>query len=104
MNEKLILESLASDLKRVSLGLQRNSNRMAKLFYEEALKRKSELKITTLPLYIQKILNHLDSLMTNTKRDRIAEDALMYSILIQNYAVYKLKIKGELWIQNSQNI
>lgn len=41
MENKYILESLASDLKRVALGMHRGSNQMAKKFLDEALKRYS---------------------------------------------------------------
>jgi hypothetical protein len=76
------LESLASDLKRVALGIHRGSNQMAERFLEEALKRKSELKQNEIPPYIQNLLNHLDK--------KISSDyALMCSTLIQNYTRYK---------------
>ncbi|MDO8570329.1 MAG: hypothetical protein Q7R97_01980 [Candidatus Daviesbacteria bacterium] len=45
--QKLIVESLAMDLKRVALGLYRGSNIMADRFKEEALKRSQELEIKT---------------------------------------------------------
>jgi len=35
MENKYILESLASDLKRVALGIHRGSNQMTKKFLEE---------------------------------------------------------------------
>lgn len=78
MKNKYILESLASDLKRVALGLHRNSNLMAGRFIEEALKRKAEVDMKETAPYIQSILKNLD---TNIN----ADDALMYSTLIQNY-------------------
>jgi hemerythrin-like domain-containing protein len=79
MKNKYILESLASDLKRVALGLHRGSNKMAARFLEESLKRKEELNINEVAPYIRKLLDHLDK-----KLD--AEDALMYSTLVQNYS------------------
>jgi hypothetical protein len=78
MNNKFILESLASDLKRVSLGFYRGSDSMARRFLVEALKRKSEVDIKLTAPYINKILSKLDE-----KID--AENALMFSTLIQNY-------------------
>lgn len=78
MKNKFILESLASDLKRVALGLHRRSNAMAERFLEEALKRKSEVKVKEVKPYINKILKHLNKNMRS-------DDALMYSTLIQNY-------------------
>lgn len=78
MKNKFILESLASDLKRVALGLHRRSNAMAERFLEEALKRKNEVEVKEVKPYIIKILNHLN-------KDISSDDALMYSTLIQNY-------------------
>lgn len=78
MKNKFILESLASDLKRVAMGLHRNSNAMASRFIEEALKRKNEINTKEVAPYVRNILNGI-----NHKID--ADDALMYSTLIQNY-------------------
>lgn len=90
MSKKIIIESLAMDLKRVALGLHRGSYAMANRFKEEALEREQELES-------QEVDNYLGKLLKNTKEvlkiehDRTAEDALMYSILFQNYAVKILK-------------
>lgn len=77
-NNKYILESLASDLKRVALGRYRGSKVMAGRFMQEALKRKKEVELKKVAPYIQKLLKQLD-------RDIDSDDALMYSTLIQNY-------------------
>lgn len=82
MNTIFILESLASDLKRVALGLHRGSTTMANRFLEEALKRKTEVNFSTIDEYMQKLLNNLDEKIN-------ADDALMYSTLIQNYTQLK---------------
>lgn len=82
MNNKYILQSLASDLKRVALGLHRGSNTMAKRFLDEALKRKGELNIDSLAPYIRNLLSNLDYKIN-------ADDALMLSTLIQNYTQHK---------------
>ena len=79
MKNKYVLESLASDLKRVALGKHRGSNKMAIRFLQEALKRKKEVEMKTVATYIRNLLNNLNN-------DINAEDALMYSTLIQNYA------------------
>ncbi len=83
MEIKFILESLASDLKRVALGLQRGSNIMAQRFLSEALERKREAKSKDLAPYMKKLLKRLNN-------DLNAEDALMYSTLIQNYTQHRL--------------
>lgn len=79
MKNKFILESLASDLKRVALGLHRGSNKMAARFIEESLKRKAELDLKEVAPYLRKFISKLDKKIE-------AEDALMYSTLIQNYS------------------
>jgi hypothetical protein len=78
MKNKYILESLASDLKRVAIGKHRGSSKMADRFLQEALKRKDELELKSVATYIKKLLNNID---LNLRSD----DALMYSTLIQNY-------------------
>lgn len=82
MENKYILESLASDLKRVALGLHRGSNIMAQRFLEEALKRKNEVDLKKVSPYLRNILLKLGE---NTD----SETALMYSTLIQNYTQSK---------------
>ncbi len=79
MKNKYILESLASDLKRVALGLHRGSDGMAQRFLSEAIKRKSEVEIEKVPPYIKEILVHLNHTIDSDR-------ALMYSTLIENYA------------------
>jgi len=82
---RIALESLASDLKRVSLGLQRGSHPMAERFAQEALARKNEIKMQSVKPYIKKILLRLETTLTQKDKNRAAEDALTYSIIIQNY-------------------
>lgn len=89
MDNKIVLESLASDLKRVALGVGRGSNQMAERFSEEALKRADEVDKKRVPQYMRDILGSLQSVVKNTDRLRKAEDALMYSTLVQNYVLYK---------------
>ncbi len=83
MQNKYILESLASDLKRVALGLHRGSNEMAKRFLHESLKRRDEIEMREVAPYIKKLLNNLS-------QEIDAESALMYSTLIQNYTQRKI--------------
>ncbi len=72
------------DLKRVALGLQRGSLGMAERFKEEALKRGEELEHQELSEYVRNLLQRTQDVL-KTKGDRIAEDALMYSTLFQNF-------------------
>ena len=85
MNQKIIIESLAMDLKRVALGLQRGSNAMANRFKEEALIREKELESEQLSSYLKKLVKESKQVLTSND-ERVAEDALMYSILFQNLA------------------
>lgn len=76
MNSKFIsLSSMAMDLKRAALG----SEKSAKIFLNEALKRKEEIG-DDVPAYIKKILKNIEH-----AKDK--EDLLMYSILLQNYSL-----------------
>ena len=89
MNAKILLGSLALDLERVALGYHRGSVKMAETFSKEALKRKEELKMIKVEPYVEKILNRLDSVLSQKDPRDIAEDALMYSTLFQNAALAK---------------
>jgi hypothetical protein len=88
MENKVALSSLAMDLKRVALGLHRKSYGMADRFLIEAMKRKNEVNKTDLLPYMQTIIERIGSL-TDLDDAHKAEDALMYSIRIQNYVLYK---------------
>lgn len=88
MENKIVLSSLAMDLKRVAIGLHRRSYIMADRFLHEARKRKEEVDRSALLPYMQEIIKRIDGLSTRDNLHK-AEDALMYSTLIQNYVLYK---------------
>ncbi len=81
MGNKLVLQSIASDLKRVSQSLQRGSQTTASRFAREALSRKEEVDGSTLAGYVKKLLKDLDQAVAD------AETAQMYSTLLQNYTL-----------------
>ena len=83
MNQRLAIESLAMDLKRISLGIQRGSTGMARRFKEEALKREEELSSEDLDLYLKSLVQKTRSALD----DEDPESLLMYSTLLQNVAV-----------------
>lgn len=89
MNQKVIISSLALDLKRIALGLYRGSSATVSIFKAEALKRGGELENSNPNKY-------LINLWSKTKRtlekndEKAAEDTLMYSTLFQNFAVKKM--------------
>lgn len=81
------LASLSMDLKRVALGYHRGSYEMAERFFEEALKRRTEINKATVKPYIRKLLENLDKIFHEKDTVKKAEDALMYSVLFQNAAL-----------------
>lgn len=86
LSQKIIIESLAMDLKRVALGLHRGSLNMANRFKEEAFKRAAELEGQNPNKYLKKLLSYMKKMISGTS-ERVAEDALMLSTLFQNFAL-----------------
>ena len=84
MNNKIVLSSLALDLKRAAIGYNRGSEKMAQKFLDEAIKRKNEVDESSVKSYIGRLLEKVDLLGRNKNPNRIAEDALMLSTLFQN--------------------
>lgn len=82
---RIALESLVMDLKRVSLGYHRGSISMAKRFADESLKRKQEINVNEVKPYIKSLLDQLDRLFQEKDTNKISEDSLMISTLLQNY-------------------
>lgn len=78
---KIAIESLASDLKRVALLRHRGSVQAADRFSAEAQKRAGEIDIQETRPYIQKILANVSKAVTDS------DTALMYSTLLQNYTL-----------------
>ena len=75
------------DLKRAALGYYRGSIEAADRFLDEAIKRKKEVDISSIKPYIKKILSDVEKLRSKNPAD-VAEDALMYSTLLQNAALF----------------
>lgn len=84
MDNKIALQSLVMDLKRVAIGYHRNSVTMAARFYEEAQKRKSEIDEHDLRQYILPFLKKID-LLPQLPQDEAADEALLISTVLQNY-------------------
>lgn len=84
-DQRIIIESLAMDLKRVAIGMQRGSTAMAERFKEEALQRGEELEQFKPNGYVRKLISGARE--TLLSKDPVAyEDTLMYSTLFQNFA------------------
>ncbi len=75
------------DLKRVALGYWKGSDQTAARFVEEALKRKEELDDKEVKPYVKQLLNKLPETFKQKDKKKLAEDALTYSVILQNYAV-----------------
>lgn len=80
MKNKIALESMAMDLKRVALGYHNNSLKMAERFREEAIARKKEVNLKEIKPYLRLVLEKTEKIDNSS-----SEDALMFSTLIQNY-------------------
>ena len=87
MNSSQILGALALDLKRVAQGYYRGSEIMAARFAKEAKARKEELVNVSLKPYLQNLLSKMDEIFKQEDHKKLAEDALMYSVLFQNASV-----------------
>lgn len=85
MKNQQKLAALAMDLRRAALGYHRGSLRMARRFWEEALKRRREIDMPSLKPYLRRCLMKLDY---ENPADE-AEDLLTYSIIFQNAASQK---------------
>lgn len=85
MNNKAIIGALAMDLKRIAVGYHRGSTKMAERFVQEALKRKQEIDTADIKPYLKKALHSLPEILNQKNNKKIAEDALTYSIIFQNY-------------------
>jgi len=84
--DKITLQSLASDLKRIALSIQRNSPKNAQRFQGEAFKWLQESKNGSVKNNdsIKKILGKVERCLAQRNNLKKAEDLLMYSTLIQN--------------------
>lgn len=87
-SQKIIIGSLAMDLKRVAIGMQRGSTGMANRFKEEALQRGEELEKFKPNSYILKLISGARETLLS-KDPEAYEDTLMYSTLLQNFAQKK---------------
>ncbi len=63
---------------------------MAKRFSQEALARKAEIDRSYVDGYVVKLLDRMEMSLKNLASDRVSEDMLMYSVILQNYCLKKL--------------
>ena len=84
----IAIASLSMDLKRVALGYYKGSDKTAVRFSRETLKRRNEVDKKNVEPYIRKILKKLPKILKQKDKMKLAEDALMYSTIFQNYAIH----------------
>lgn len=75
------------DLKRIALAYHDGSNETAERFIVEANKRKNEIDQTQIKPYLLTHIKSLDKVFIRKDKLHLAEDALMYSQIFQNYAL-----------------
>ena len=86
---KLLIGSLSNDLYRAACLTQRGSLKAAEQFLQHSQRWIKELKHKKVKKYIKTILVSLSDKPTKKQLDmEQAEEYLMYSILLQNYALY----------------
>ena len=85
--DKVLLQSLSSDLKRITLSIQRNSPASAVRFNQEAAKWLADSKKKIADPSIQKILSRIHTVLNQKNDLKKAEECLMYSTLLQNRSV-----------------
>jgi hypothetical protein len=85
--DKLKLAALSMDLKRVALGYHGQSIPTAERFVAESLKKSKALNQKELPSYVVKIIHRMEEILSDPDKQKVAEDALMYSTILQNAAV-----------------
>ena len=85
MNNKTVIESLSMDLLRAAVGYHKGSLAVARRFSQEALKREREIDEKKIKPYFKRVLREIKDTL-NSESDKIAEDALTYSVLCKNYA------------------
>ncbi len=83
----IAISSLAMDLKRIALAYHRGSNETAEKFIIEANKRILEIETNSIKSYLINHINSLQKTFERSNKQHLAEDALMYSQIFQNYAI-----------------
>lgn len=85
---KMLIGSLSNDLYRVAGLINRGSDKAALKFWQESKKWSSQLKNHSLEKYISDIVFDLDGKNEVIFSQSLAEKLLMYSVLLQNYALH----------------
>ena len=81
------LAALSMDLKRVALASYNHSFKVADRFIQESLAKKNKIDATAQRSHVRRLLTSLDSVLSQKDTAKRAEDALLYSTLLQNAAL-----------------
>jgi len=84
----MLIGSLSNDLHRVAALAHRGSKKAALRFWQESKKWSEKLLNYDLKDYIKNIILDLESDQDTKLSQAKAEKLLMYSILLQNYALH----------------
>lgn len=90
MNTKLLLAALSQDLYRIAIGIHNNSNTMTEKFTAVALQTANEINRDDVKPHIKKVLKDLPRILAEPDDKLRSEDALTYSIIIQNSALSRI--------------
>jgi hypothetical protein len=83
----LPLAALSMDLKRVALASYHRSHAVADRFIQESLAKKNKIDVNQERPNVQRLLASLDDVLSQRNSEKLAEDALLYSTLLQNAAL-----------------
>lgn len=86
--DKITLLSLSNDLKRIVTSIQRGSSENTKRFTKEAKHWLSESQNLNKNDYLASLLEKINITLNKPDSLEKAEDCLMYSVLVQNQALY----------------
>jgi hypothetical protein len=81
------LAALSMDLKRVAMAAHNRSQHVADRFIAESIAEKNRIDITNQKPHIRAILTNLVNILSQKDTGNLSEDALLYSILLQNAAL-----------------
>ncbi|MBI2590255.1 MAG: hypothetical protein HYW33_00020 [Candidatus Blackburnbacteria bacterium] len=85
-DNKFLIGSIVSDLRRASLYMHLGSLSTASHFAHEAIETKKRVNMEMISPHVARILEETEKTLKKPDGDHKAEDILMYSILLQNFA------------------
>jgi len=87
IKKESLLMALSLDLKRVALASYKHSFKVADTFIQESLAKKNKIDASQERPHVKRLLTRLDDMLSQKDTAKLAEDALLYSTLLQNAAL-----------------